>query len=97
LIVTMRIWEGYAKGYVPVIFEVQTVSTPRPYSKSRTWLRCPECGRRRVVLAVNHQEHKLACRVCTGLSYETQSMTRRARIERRIELLPDRLERGRRR
>jgi hypothetical protein len=76
---------------VPISRDVRIAQASSHFGKTRPWLICPECGRRCVALAVNRPYCRLSCRVCAGLSYKTQSMTRQARIERKIMALVDRL------
>ncbi|HWR98708.1 MAG TPA: hypothetical protein VN317_09840 [Candidatus Methanoperedens sp.] len=91
LVASFPVWTGYAKGHVPVVRDITIASTPCPYGKSRSWLVCPSCGRRCIALAVSRPDYELSCRVCAGLTYQTQSMSKQARIERKVLALVDRL------
>jgi hypothetical protein len=56
---------------------------------TRRWLVCPECSARRQALYVC--DHRLACRACLRLRYESQHENRRQRMLRRADKLRVRL------
>ena len=66
--------------------------TPCRYGGTRTWFRCPDCGRRcALVYGLNRWGH-FACRRCLNLAYqsEAEDVTGRAwRKQRRLEALLD--------
>ena len=71
---------------------IRIVSTPCNFGGEREWLLCPEptCGRRVKSLFVD-EHHRIACRKCHGLLYESQygggiekRMTRLRAMHRKI-------------
>ena len=80
------------RSSVPVAPIIKIVSTPCNFGGSREWLLCPEptCGRRVLSLFID-EHHRIACRKCLGLLYESQygggiekRMTRLRAMHRKI-------------
>lgn len=51
---------------VPIVFQ------EGPRGGARAYFVCPRCGARRTQLFVHHHELEPICRVCAGISYESQ-------------------------
>lgn len=72
-------------GDEPLAPIIKIVSTPCHFGGEREWLLCPEptCGRRVGSLFIG-EHHRIACRKCLGLLYESQYG---GRIENRLSRL----------
>ena len=66
------------------------VSTPRKVGKNvclRWWFLCPDCPRR--VTALFFKERSLRCRLCHGLIYHSEKLSRSDREINRLDGLPE--------
>lgn len=68
---------------------VTLTSTPCNLGGRRMWFCCPECDTRRLTLFIS--DHRLSCRSCLRLRFDTQHMDRRTRTHHAIEKLRARL------
>jgi hypothetical protein len=73
--------DGFAEiAYGRQHWTVQLDLTPLHFGGARRWLLCPECGGRRQGLYID--SHRLACRTCLKLRYDTQHENPRQRAMR---------------
>lgn len=64
-------------------------STPCHLGGHRRWFCCPDCDKRRLTLFIDG--HRLSCRSCLRLRFDTQHMDRRSRTLHAIDKLRERL------
>ena len=71
---------------------VALVATTQRLGGVRWWFSCPGCARRCAVLYRPPRRERYACRVCTGVDYETQKVSGRRRAEIRALKIRAKLE-----
>ena len=67
---------------------IQYLSTATPFGPLRQWFQCPACNRRCRVL---YGGERFRCRLCQGLTYESQAESPAQRANRRSRKIRRRL------
>jgi len=85
---SFRVRAGAGDDWRDVVQEVELERTPCHYGGTRTWFRCPRCGRR---VAKLYGGAAFYCRQCHRLTYRSQAETYADRCYRRANKLRQRL------